>query len=497
MTRKEHFSVTWIEKLPCRIRAVAVSQALSVGTHLRWVAGSEMLSDALTKATARKFLLQLLSQQQEWRLVYDPDFVAGRKLNKKEHENRAKVQMETFLQHVQHFAVQNSLPWGEGPESVTEEDRMLQDLRSMTGVNSEDIFISTWSLQRSETLWGEDANSFNPHRWKEKINGNGLWQGYSPEKSTNYPDERATDYAFLPFGAGSRKCVGDNFALLEAEAVLVALLQRFEFKAPAGKRKVEMTTGATIHTAGGLLMEVKKRTDRRAQKHGEGRKEVDVKGVVNMEKKLRGTVAQRIEPEALVVPTAKELRMLFTAQKEDVRKLSPTPELFEALEKAYKQCQEVTKEYSKTFYLGSQLLDQDEQRVVWAIYNWCRSTDELVDGPEAANTTMADLEEWEERLNRIFQLQVPADGDPADLAMVDSIRKFSLIQRPFQDMVGGMAMDLVKERYATFYELEVYCYRVAGTVGIMTLPVLGFDPMQNFTEELQERCFRKGIPRIT
>ena len=137
MTRKEHFSVTWIEKLPCRIRAVAVSQALSVGTHLRWVAGSEMLSDALTKATARKFLLQLLSQQQEWRLVYDPDFVAGRKLNKKEHENRAKVQMETFLQHVQHFAVQNSLPWGEGPESVTEEDRMLQDLRSMTGVNSE------------------------------------------------------------------------------------------------------------------------------------------------------------------------------------------------------------------------------------------------------------------------------------------------------------------------------------------------------------------------
>ena len=63
----------------------------------------------------------------------------------------------------------------------------------------------------------------------------------------------------------------------------------------------------------------------------------------------------------------------------------------------------------------------------------------------------------------------------------------------------------------------MYCYRVAGTVGIMTLPVrlgllgprlpavlclaltprLGFDPMQNFTEELQERCFRKGIPRIT
>ena len=58
----------------------------------------------------------------------------------------------------------------------------------------------------------------------------------------------------------------------------------------------------------------------------------------------------------------------------------------------------------------------------------------------AALVSSQDLEEWEERLNRIFQLQVvkgsslhlaglhsgfqvPADGDPADLAMVDSIRK--------------------------------------------------------------------------
>ena len=45
---------------------------------------------------------------------------------------------------------------------------------------------------------------------------------------------------------------------------------------------------------------------------------------------------------------------------------------------------------------------------------------------------------------------------------------------------------LAGEQKATEKSLrQVYCYRVAGTVGIMTLPVLGFDPMQNFTEELQ------------
>jgi len=139
----------------------------------------------------------------------------------------------------------------------------------------------------------------------------------------------------------------------------------------------------------------------------------------------------------------------------------------------YEECRLVTQEYSKTFFLGSQLLGSEEQRAVWAIYNWCRATDELVDGPAAETTTMADLEAWEKKTSSLFE--ATKTEDLLDLALIDSIRKFKLIQRPFDDMIGGMAMDLVKERYETFQELEVYCYRVAGTVGIMTLPILGFD----------------------
>lgn len=43
-------------------------------------------------------------------------------------------------------------------------------------------------------------------------------------------------------------------------------------------------------------------------------------------------------------------------------------------------------------------------------------------------------------------------------------------------MVDGMRMDLVKSRYQTFDELYEYCYRVAGTVGLMSVPVMGVDP---------------------
>ena len=76
---------------------VAVQQALACNTTLRWVAGTEMIADALTKASARKVFLQLLSQRQEWRLVCDPSFVAGRKLNKREHERLSQEMCERIF----------------------------------------------------------------------------------------------------------------------------------------------------------------------------------------------------------------------------------------------------------------------------------------------------------------------------------------------------------------------------------------------------------------
>ena len=53
------------------------------------------------------------------------------------------------------------------------------------------------------------------------------------------------------------------------------------------------------------------------------------------------------------------------------------------------------------------------------------------------------------------------------------LRDYSMARGPFDDMLDGMRMDVVKTRYQNFEELERYCYCVAGTVGLMALPVLG------------------------
>lgn len=106
---------------------------------------------------------------------------------------------------------------------------------------------------------------------------------------------------------------------------------------------------------------------------------------------------------------------------------------------------------------------------------------------------MSDLQGWDDRLRDTFTLDGAQPRFFNDRALANGARHFALIRRPFSDMVCGMAMDLVKERYETFEELEVYCYRVAGTVGLMTLPVLGLDPARNSTEEQEERTIEAAL----
>lgn len=151
---------------------------------------------------------------------------------------------------------------------------------------------------------------------------------------------------------------------------------------------------------------------------------------------------------------------------------SPRVPSLASLEDAYELCRQITAEYSKTFYLGTMLMPEAKRRAVWAIYVWCRRTDELVDGPQAESVTDATLDHWEAHLESVFA-GFPIED--VDVALVDTLKRFPVSIQPFRDMIAGQRMDLYRNRYETFEELELYCYRVAGTVGLMTTPVMGVD----------------------
>lgn len=140
---------------------------------------------------------------------------------------------------------------------------------------------------------------------------------------------------------------------------------------------------------------------------------------------------------------------------------------------AYEICRQMTAKYAKTFYLATLLMPEAKRRAIWAIYAWCRRTDELVDGPGAGLTTPETLEKWEQQLESVF---AGKPVDDFDVALVDTISSFPLDIQPFREMIAGQRMDLYRSRYETFEELNLYCYRVAGTVGLMSVAVIGLEP---------------------
>lgn len=165
------------------------------------------------------------------------------------------------------------------------------------------------------------------------------------------------------------------------------------------------------------------------------------------------------------------------------------------LNKSYEECRRITSLFSKTFYLGTTLLSPEKRKAVWAIYSWCRRTDDLVDGPrvqQRSDQLRSILANWESRLDLIFS---GSAYDALDLSMADTITNYpDLTSTPFRDMIKGMLMDVEQARFDTFDDLYLYCYRVAGTVGLMTLPIMGtIKPGREGLREAVEAALALGI----
>jgi hypothetical protein len=104
----------------------------------------------------------------------------------------------------------------------------------------QDVMISVYNIHHSKEVWS-NPDDFLPERWSKY------------DSPSDMPNERNTDYHYIPFSGGQRKCVGDRFALLESYTAMSVLLHNFDFKL-VNEHDVGMTTGATIHTSNGMMM---------------------------------------------------------------------------------------------------------------------------------------------------------------------------------------------------------------------------------------------------
>ncbi|HWA40965.1 MAG TPA: squalene/phytoene synthase family protein, partial [Gemmatimonadales bacterium] len=143
------------------------------------------------------------------------------------------------------------------------------------------------------------------------------------------------------------------------------------------------------------------------------------------------------------------------------------------LEESYAAAERVTRQWARSFHFASTFLPPAKRRAVFAIYDFCRHADNLVDlrGPRSASDVRRDLARLGELVCRLHGGERP--DDPRWLALWDSCRRYAIPLPPLLAMLEGVERDLGPVMMPDFAALHHYCTQVAGGVGLMLGPVLG------------------------
>ena len=137
-----------------------------------------------------------------------------------------------------------------------------------------------------------------------------------------------------------------------------------------------------------------------------------------------------------------------------------------------RQAAAATAQGSKSFYFATRFFPPELASSAYAVYWFCRTTDDIVDENPDVAAARLELEAWREGLKSAL---AGSEAAPVILRHFASACERHAIPAEYAfELIEGMRMDLEGARYRSFAELRVFCYRVASTVGLMMSHVIGF-----------------------
>jgi phytoene synthase len=123
------------------------------------------------------------------------------------------------------------------------------------------------------------------------------------------------------------------------------------------------------------------------------------------------------------------------------------------------------------FYVAMRLMPKTRRAAMFAIYAFARALDDIADGPQPREEKRASLESWRRELASIYH---GAPTTPLGVALAAAVARFDLPRAEFEALIDGMAMDIEQDmRAPSRAELDLYCRRVAGSIGVLALSVFG------------------------
>ena len=134
-------------------------------------------------------------------------------------------------------------------------------------------------------------------------------------------------------------------------------------------------------------------------------------------------------------------------------------------------CKQKAAQSGSSFTVSFIFLPKTQREAMTALYAFCREVDDVVDECTDFSVAQTKLNWWK---SEVANLYANTPQHPVTKALQPFISQFSLAQEHFLEIIDGMEMDLKFNRYEDFKQLQLYCYRVASVVGLLSASIFGF-----------------------
>lgn len=128
-------------------------------------------------------------------------------------------------------------------------------------------------------------------------------------------------------------------------------------------------------------------------------------------------------------------------------------------------CESKVSESGSNLVAAFKILPAEPRAAITALYAFCREVDDVVDECSEPQLAAIKLSWWKTELDRLF---AGSPNHPVSKALLPRLAQFDLPREPFDEIVAGCEMDLTQNRYMSWEDLDRYCDRVAGAVGLLS-----------------------------
>ncbi len=133
-------------------------------------------------------------------------------------------------------------------------------------------------------------------------------------------------------------------------------------------------------------------------------------------------------------------------------------------------CEDKTRGAGSSFFYAFLFLPEEQRRAMMALYAFCREVDDIADEVRDTEVAMRKLQFWEDEIARTFQ---GAPSHPVGRELAWARGRFNLSEELFREILDGMRMDVSGQPIQRRADLALYCHRVAGVVGLLSIEIFG------------------------